>query len=115
MQLDIRNDERIPNLEDWPKWINLLKAGVKFHFIDIVLVKYRVSENSLSTSQVRSEKFKVSGALFYKYYCFPYEFEHSSKKQAIENWLRAQNTMHKNIFWYLLFKSYKMLVMHKLH
>jgi len=114
-QLGIRNDERIPMLEDWPKWINLIKAGVKFHFTDKVLVKYRVSENSLSTGRARSEKFNMSSALFYIYYCFPYECEHGSKRQAVENWLRAQNTIHKSKFWYLLFKSYKLLVMHKLH
>lgn len=38
----VRNDEHIPFLEDWPKWINLLRAGVQFHFIDKVLVKYRL-------------------------------------------------------------------------
>lgn len=115
MQLGIRNDERIPNMEDWPKWINLLKAGVKLQFVDKILVKYRVSENSLSTSRVRSEKFTVSNALFYKYYQFPYEYEHGNKRQAVENWLRAQNTIHKNTFWYVLFKSYKILIMHKIH
>lgn len=111
----VRNDERIPNMEDWPKWINLLKAGVKLRFVDKVLVEYRVSESSLSTSRVRSEKFSTSNALFYKYYCFSYEYEHGSKKQAIEKWLRAQNTIHKNKFWYVLFKLYKILIMYKLH
>lgn len=114
-QTGVTNDERIPYMEDWPKWINLIKAGVKLHFVDEVLVKYRVSENSLSTSRVRSEKFSTSNALFYKYYCFPYEYEHGSKKQAIEKWLRAQNTIHKNKIWYVLFKLYKILIMHKLH
>ena len=41
-EIGITNDERIPLLEDWPKWINLLRAGVKLHFVDKVLVKYRV-------------------------------------------------------------------------
>lgn len=115
VQTGVTNDERIPHMEDWPKWINLIKAGVKLHFVDKVLVKYRVSETSLSTSRVRSEKFNISNALFYKYYCFSYEYEHGNKKQAIEKWLRAQNTIHKNKFWYVLFKLYKILIMHKLH
>lgn len=115
LALGVQNDERIPNLEDWPKWINLLKAGVHFNFVDKVTVKYRVSESSLSTSRVRSEKFKISNALFYKYYQFPYEYEYGNKKQAIENWLRVQNTIHKNKCWYIIFKMYKILIMHKLH
>lgn len=113
--LGVRNDERIPNMEDWPKWINLLKAGVKLHFIDKVIVKYRVSENSLSTRRTYSPAFAKSMALFYKYYQFDYEYEHGSKKQAIENWLRSQYTITQSKMWYVLFKAYKMLIMHKMH
>lgn len=48
-QLGIRNDENIPMLEDWPKWINILKAGYKLEFLDKILVKYRVF-NGISTA-----------------------------------------------------------------
>lgn len=113
--LGVRNDERIPNMEDWPKWINLLKAGVHFEFLDKVTVKYRVSENSLSTRRSYSPTFAKSMALFYKYYQYDYECEHGSKKQAIENWLRSQYTISQSKIWYILFKSYKVLIMHKMH
>lgn len=40
----IKFDERIPLLEDWPRWINLLKANIKFELIDKQLVCYRVND-----------------------------------------------------------------------
>ena len=40
-QLGITNDERVPLIEDLPKWINLLNKGTEFSFIDDTLVKYR--------------------------------------------------------------------------
>ena len=64
--LGIRNDERIPLLEDWPKWINLLRAGVKLHFLDKVLVKYRIG--GISTGKSMSLSMYRSGRLFDFYY-----------------------------------------------
>ena len=111
----VKNDERIPLLEDWPKWINLLKAGVHFEFMDKVIVKYRISKNALSTRATHSHAFIKSNALFYQLYRFRYEYEHVSKKQAIENWLRAQNSIKQNTFWHIAFKMYKICIMHKMH
>lgn len=114
-EIGVTNDERIPYLDDWPKWINLLKAGVRFEFVDKTIIKYRVSEAALSTIAKPSSKFLRSNAVFYKLYRFRYEYEHVSKKQAIENWLRAQSTITQNRFWYILFKIYKVCIMRKLH
>lgn len=111
----VTNDERIPMLEDWPKWINLIKAGVRFGFVDKVIVKYRVSETSLSTGTKKPKAFDKSMAIFYQLYIYPYECEHGSKKEAIENWLRAQNTIIPKWYWYTIFKLYKIIVMHKMH
>ena len=68
-QLNIKEDERIPLLEDWPKWINLLRAGVKLHFVDKVLVNYRVG--GISTGNRASLNMYRSGRLFDFYYRFP--------------------------------------------
>lgn len=65
----VRNDERIPLLEDWPKWINLLKAGVKFNFVDKVLVKYRIS--GISTTGLYSDVYYRTCRLFKYYYLYP--------------------------------------------
>ncbi len=69
-QIGVINDERIPLLEDWPKWINLLRAGVKFHFIDKVLVKYRVGGIS-TTNKLADPRIYSSNRMFYFLYLFP--------------------------------------------
>ena len=68
-EIGIKNDERIPLLEDWPKWINLLRAGVKLHFVNKVLVNYRVG--GISTGKRASLNMYRSGRLFDFYYRFP--------------------------------------------
>lgn len=114
-KLELNFDERIPLLEDYPMWLNLLSKGVRLDFVDKVTVKYRISETALSTTSTQSIAFRKSNAIFYKLYRFQYEYEHTAKKFAIENWLRAQNTIKQNMFWYIIFKMYKICVMCKLH
>lgn len=81
MELGIRNDERIPMLEDWPKWINLLRAGVKFHFLDRETVGYRTG--GISTGKpMNANQYKTS-RLFFFYYQFP-EWMKANKEKAIE-------------------------------
>ena len=65
---DLSYDERIPLLEDWPMWINMLRQGAKFGLLDEELVKYRMGG---ITSKRSSLKFYKSGRLFYMYYLFP--------------------------------------------
>lgn len=66
---NVKNDERIPLLEDWPKWINLVKNGEKFYFIDKVLVKYRLV--GISTRGRSSLRYYQSERLFRFYYLYP--------------------------------------------
>lgn len=70
VELGITNDERIPLLEDWPKWIVCLKKGVCFHFIDEVLVRYRLGGLSTGRSicAEMSERKFASRLLFDCYY-----------------------------------------------
>lgn len=63
-------DERVPLLEDWPKWINLLRKGVRFDFIDYEVVAYRVGFG-LSTSSRMSVGYYKSLVLFDFYYRYP--------------------------------------------
>lgn len=62
----IRCDERIPLLEDWPRWINLLKTNIKFELIDKQLVCYRVNDNL-----TYNPKYLKSLLLFDLYYRYP--------------------------------------------
>lgn len=53
-QMKLRNDERIPALEDWPKWLNYLKAGGSFGFLDEELVGYRVGSGVSTGAELRT-------------------------------------------------------------
>lgn len=68
IELGIGYDERIPMLEDWPRWIRLLEKGIRFAFVDEVLVKYRVSENSICSGEKYRDRFQKSIALLYIFY-----------------------------------------------
>ena len=67
-ELGLLVDERIPMMNDRPKWINALKSGITFHFMDKETVGYRVHQKSLSTSKYKSPVFFRSLQLFYYYY-----------------------------------------------
>ena len=65
----IKNDERIPFMEDWPKWLNILKKGINIHFMDKDIVKYRVGGIS-TTNEWDSPKVYRSKRLFFYFYQF---------------------------------------------
>lgn len=109
-KLGLRFDERIPLLDDYPMWLNLLKNGVHLDFIDIVTTKYRVSENSLSTALTKSTKYSKSEMLMYKYYRFPYFYQYGNKKEAVLKLLQAEKYIHDNAFiWRMIVYIYKKL------
>lgn len=68
--IDFECDERIPYLEDWPKWITLLKKGVIFHYIDKEIAMYRIS-GGISTQRKSSHKYFETHLLFKRYYIYP--------------------------------------------
>lgn len=78
----VKNDERLQLIEDEPKWINLLRAGVPFHFFDKVTVKYRVGDaDALSSpNHVRSPKQIESIFRFYFYYKFPSRYQRNPEE-----------------------------------
>ena len=86
-QLNIKEDERIPLLEDWPKWINLLRAGVMFHFIDKVLVKYRVG--GMSTKHRLNAKMYMSERKFCLYYQYP-EWYKENPDMAVDRIIKEE-------------------------
>ena len=74
IELGIINDERIPMLEDWPKWINILEKGVKLEFMDKVVVEYRIGDG-LSTTKRFSSRYYESLRLMHYYYLYPKWYE----------------------------------------
>ena len=97
------NDERIPLIEDYPKWMNITNSGIQLRFIDKTLVRYRLSENSISTTHTPSLKTKQSIALVYIYYLFKPRFKFYKspiKKLAeIRKYINAANTAWGGWFW----------------
>lgn len=83
-ELKMRNDERIPLLEDWPKWINMLKKGIRFHFLNVETVLYRISEDSLSTTLLASPKYYYSCRLFYYNYRFEEKYKENPERTVEE-------------------------------
>ena len=89
-EIGITNDERIPLLEDWPKWINLLRAGVKLHFVDKVLVKYRIGGISTNTnSMYLSRNYYKNTRMFCFLYQYP-EWYRMNKDEAIERVVKEE-------------------------
>ena len=108
-QLGFQHDERIPMMEDWPKWVNLLKKGVRFHFIDEPLVMYRVSEQSISNSSSPSKAYRQSLALFYLYYQHE-EFWKKDKPRAFASYVAAKAVITRRFYWRWLDDLNKSLV-----
>lgn len=73
------NDERIPLLEDWPKWIRLLQLGEKFYFLDKETVSYRVI-GGISVDTRLSMDFFRSNVLFDLLYRYPLWIEENAEQ-----------------------------------
>lgn len=102
----IHNDERIPLLEDYPKWINILRKGIVFHYIDNDVVMYRISEGSLSTSTVLSLAYRKSNALFYRYYQFWPQLKAGQSRALLKRMDAEKMIGGTNIFWGSLYRLY---------
>lgn len=86
-ELGVRNDERIPMMEDYPKWINILAKGGKLSFLDKEVVKYRMSNNGLSSQHEVPLRWRQQFALLELLYRQPYERK-LGKKSFNKLWRR---------------------------
>ena len=103
-ELGLKNDERIPLLEDWPRWINVTNKGVKLSFLDKVEVRYRLHEKSLSTSGTKSPSYIRSNQLLSKCYQVPYVWSKGQHRRAVMYYLKLQTILEpENGFWKILF------------
>lgn len=60
-------DERISLIEDWPKWINLLRHGIRFDFLDKVVVRYRLGGVSTSAQWESLRMFRDKRMIYFYY------------------------------------------------
>ena len=106
-ELGLKNDERISLLEDWPRWINVTKKGIRLSFLDKVEVRYRLHEKSLSTSGTISPSYMLSNLLLSKYYQVPYVWSKGQHRRAVMYYLKLQTMLKpESRFWKILFKIF---------
>lgn len=98
-QCGLRHDERIPLLEDRPKWLNAIRMGIKFHFFDKETVLYRLHEESLSNTSILSPKFYESTRLAFFYYAF-HELYQKDQDDAIKEAVRLEMEQYKKLVYY---------------
>lgn len=102
-EIGIDYDERIPMVDDYPRWMNISKRGIQLQFIDKVLVKYRLSDNSISTTATPSLRAKQSSALIYIYYKFKPRFKSYKspikKLGEVRKYIHAANRAWGGWFW----------------
>lgn len=67
-------DERIPMIEDWPLWINLLQQNVHLFVLDKYVVKYRLGGISTSEKWSSLQLFQNKRLLFF-YYIWHYKYQ----------------------------------------
>lgn len=106
-EINLRHDIRIPNLEDLPKWVNALRLKVKFHFMDTQTVKYRIHNNSLSTSNILSPRFHEQLDLFWLYYTFD-DLYKKDPDEAIKMAVKRNSYFYKQ--WYNLATSKRVML-----
>lgn len=108
--LGVKNDERIPYIEDWPKWINLLERGARFHFVEEVTVLYRTHEESLSITSNHSNGYVKSLFLFYINYQYKAFVQAGRKKEAIKRYVQAKKVITGSLFWRVLYSFVKRIL-----
>lgn len=91
----LKNDERVPLLEDWVNWINMLRAGIKFHFLDKDIVLYRLN-GGLSTGVRSSMNYFESERLFKFYYAYP-AWQQENMDAAIKRIVKEECDIYKQL------------------
>ena len=117
--LSLSNDERIPMLEDWPKWINALKKGVRFAFMDKTTVLWRWHRKSISNANMPSPVYWKSLRLFYylyqrdellaRYGTGLVERELEEQMEMYEKYYRCRRLLIVRIYYSILFLFHKMI------
>lgn len=100
-EIGFRHDERIPMMEDYPKWIMALNMGLSFHFLNKETVKYRVLESSISNTSIPSRRYLESIRLTHLYHNVNYDADIDSvvhdilqtEKTLINNYIKAKSDL----------------------
>ena len=100
--LGITYDERVPLMEDHPMWINLLRKGLRFDYLDQPVTAYRVS-GGVSTGML-SPSYYETCRRFVMLYQYP-EWVKKDPKDAMERLIAEEMRIYKAM--YELDRTYK--------
>lgn len=111
IDLGFKNDERIPNYEDRPKWIRLIEQDIPHAYIDKETICYRISGSSISTTSAGSKVFNHSIALFDKYYRIPFveRYGDLSKWDMFRHKLENKKRLSGNVFMKAICMGFRVL------
>lgn len=93
---NITNDDRIPMIEDLPKWLNILKTGTKIDFFDHVVVKYRLGGISTSKKWLAPIVYANKRKMFF-YYQFEYMHTRDSRN-AINDLINYEVHIYETLY-----------------
>ena len=93
---NIKNDCRIPMIEDLPKWLNILKKGGVFKFLDKVIVRYRIGGISTSHTWQTPLMYENQRKMFF-YYQFDYLYK-LEKDKIIEKLLQHEIDIYTRLY-----------------
>lgn len=105
----IKADERVRNAEDRTLWIQMIEAGFKIGFVKKRLVRYRISESSLSTRRVPPQSMILANQQFDKYYAIPYIWRKGYRWYAFRLYMINEREMTKSFIWKVICKIAKIL------
>jgi len=100
--LGIMYDERVPLMEDLPMWINLLRKGVRFDYLDQLVTAYRVS-GGVSTGML-SPAYYETCRRFVMLYQYP-EWLKIDQQEAMERLIAHEKEIYSEM--YALDRKYK--------
>lgn len=101
-KMHILNDESIPMLEDWPKYINITKQNIKLYLMDEVTVKYRLHIRSISNAvNPDNQPFISSKCKMWLKYQFGYNLKHHPRL-AIIKYITVKQYLTKRKIWFRL-------------
>lgn len=103
LEKGIKCDERIPMLDDWPLWINILRAGVDLYFFDKKVVGYRISESSMSTGK-NTSRLAYAHRQIFLIYLFKPIWKAGLYSYALRRYIECKRIVANNIFWMVLNK-----------
>ena len=105
-------DERIPLIEDLPKWINATKLNLSFGFLPEITVLYRLRKINQYSPKEKSPRFYQSERLLYFYYLYDERIKHN-KDGEIQSLVDSERKYFNSYFRYrnfFLFRVFRSIV-----